>query len=74
MTHFARNGFLTAYGLGETAQRSLEGLEVDARQLSLYLDSRGSVSGSRRDEIKMIFDEEIIDEQCRRHFHREVIS
>ena len=30
------------------------------------LDSQGSVSGSRRDEIKMIFDEGVIDEQHRR--------
>ena len=37
---------------------------------SVILDSPGSVSGLRRDEINMIFDEEIIDEQCQRHFHQ----
>ncbi len=55
--------------------RSPEGLEqrgVDrAYELALagrdgYLDKVGSVSGLRRDEIRMIFDEEILDEQHRR--------
>ena len=37
---------------------------------AVIVDSPVSVSGLRRDEIKMIFDEEILDEQCRRHFHQ----
>ena len=65
----SHNGFLTAKGLEEAAQRSSEGLEalsVDTRQL--YLDIPGSVSGLRRDETVMIWNEEILDEQYSRHF------
>jgi len=65
----SHNGFLTAKGLEEAEQRRLELPEfqgVDERQLSLYLDSRISVSGARRDETLCIFDDEVIDEQYRR--------
>jgi len=72
--HHARNGFLTAKGLKEAEQRgvdrayelSLEGLAQGDDQL--YLDSTGSVSGLSRVEIKMIFDDGVIDEQFRRNF------
>jgi len=48
--HHGRNGFLTAKGLAEAAQRlSLEGLAP--RGDSEYVDRVGSVSGLRRDEI-----------------------
>jgi len=40
------------------------GLAEDDMQL--YLDKVASVSGSRRDEITMIFDDEVIDDQHRR--------
>ena len=63
----SHNGFLTAKGLEEAAQRSavsLEGLAVERPQL--YLDKVRSVSGLRRDEIPMEFHEELIDEQYRR--------
>ncbi len=70
--HHARNGFLTAKGLAEAAQRE--------RQLSIfevmgltrgedwsYLDKVCSVSGLRRDEdlYEMVSDTKI-DEQARR--------
>ena len=65
MTHHARNGFLTKKGLAEAAERfSLEGLAP--RGDLEYLDSKVSVSGLRRDENYMIFDEGVIDEQHRR--------
>ncbi len=63
---YSHGGFLTAKGLEETAQRSLEGLEVDARAPELYLDKVVSVSGLRRDETTMIFNDGVIDEQYRR--------
>ena len=69
--HHSRNGFLTSKGLEETAQRSLEGLEVcdvplTGREQSVSLDSPVSVSGLRRDEIRLPFDDELIDNQYRR--------
>ncbi len=68
--HHSRNGFLTSRGLREVAQRSLEGLEVDAMEVSRYLDSRVSVSGVRRDEIMedIVYDPEHI-ELNRRFIH-----
>ncbi len=70
--HHARNGFLTAKGLKEAAQRtSLEGLlprGVDGKADQLYLDKVGSVSGLRRDEEFHVWDEELIETQYRR-FH-----
>ncbi len=65
--HHARNGFLTAKGLEETAQRfSLEGLA--SRDDHGYIDKVVSVSGLRRDEEFHVFDESLIEEQYRR-FH-----
>ncbi len=61
----SHGSFLTAKGLKEAAQRfSLEGLAP--RGELEYVDRSVSVSGSRRDEINMIFDEGVIDEQHRR--------
>ena len=60
----SHNGLLTAKGLEETAQRSLEGLEVADRDSSRYVDRVGSVSGLRRDEIH--WDDDVIDQQHRR--------
>jgi len=63
----SHNGFLTAKGLIEAAERRAifrEGVDMDTGQL--YLDLPVSVSGVRRDETLMIFDEGVIDEQHRR--------
>ncbi len=62
---YAHSGFLTAKGLEEAAQRR-RFLGVDTPQDVCELDKVGSVSGSRRDETTMIFDEGVIDEQHRR--------
>ena len=67
----SHNGFLRAKGLKEAAQRfSFEGLlplgGVAPGEEFSYLDKVGSVSGLRRDETVMIFNEGIIDEQYRR--------
>ena len=64
----AHGGFLTAKGLQEAAERrgaSPEGLAVGTSQL--YLDKVASVSGARRDEMIMIFDDEVLDEQFERY-------
>ena len=58
----SRNGFLCRKGLEEAAQRfSLEGLAP--RGDNAYLDSKGSVSGLRRDEIMedIAYDEKHIE-------------
>ena len=70
MSHHARNGFLTAKGLTEAAQRfSLEGL---APRVELeYLDIPLSVSGLRRDETHHVFVDELVDEQYRRFLEQE---
>ena len=66
----SHNGFLTAKGLEETAQRKHSLYGVDARELSLYVDSRVSVSGLRRDEDMYDLISDIsIDEQARRFHH-----
>ncbi len=67
----SHNGFLTAKGLEETAQRELafafdHGVCLDRVREGSYLDKVGSVSGARRDEIVMIFDVALLDEQHRR--------
>ena len=67
----SHNGFLTSRGLREVAQRSLEGLEVDAMDESRYLDKVGSVSGARRDETDHVFDDQVLDEQYRRFLEQE---
>ncbi len=62
----AHGTFLTAKGLEEAAQRRAASREVDARELSLYLDKVGSVSAVRRDETTFWPDDEVLDEQHRR--------
>ena len=63
----SHGGFLTAKGLKEAEQRRGDSFVIDGvdkRQLSLYLDKVGSVSGLRRDEI--IFDDALLEQQHRR--------
>ncbi len=62
----SHDGFLTDRGYAEVAQRESDRLEVDAMELSLYVDTTGSVSGLRRDETH--WDHELLDQQYRR-FH-----
>ena len=63
----AHNGFLTAKGLEEAAQRFCDENEVLAVSMSdLYLDKVGSVSGSFPEES--IFEDALLEEQYRR-FH-----
>ena len=62
--HHSRNGFLTAKGLAEAEQRSLEGLAVC--DVHPYVDKVGSVSALRRDETFLEFDDALIEEQYRR--------
>ena len=67
LDRYSRNGFLTKAGYALVAQRSLEGFEaVDMETHQLYLDLPVSVSGLRRDETVMIWNEELLDEQHRR--------
>jgi len=64
-TCHSHNGFLLERGYAELAQqRSLEGLTPTSECVTL--DRSGSVSGLRRDEINMIFDDGVINEQHRR--------
>ncbi len=66
----SHNGFLTAKGLAlelesRTAQQtSLEGLSPSG--VCDKVDIHGSVSGLRRDEIKVIWDDQLLNEQHRR--------
>ncbi len=70
--HYARNGFLTAKGLEETAQREREFAFVFDVGLTrgagcVRLDKSGSVSGSLPPES--IFEDQVIEEQDRRFHH-----
>ena len=63
--HHARNGFLTAKGLAEAAQRySLEGLAP--RGVHEYVDRVGSVSGLELERDLHVFDDQLLDQQYRR--------
>ncbi len=65
--HHSRNGFLTKAGYALVAQRSLEGLEVDAMEVSRYVDYRVSVSGLELERNLYEFHSDSdIDEQYRR--------
>jgi len=67
----SHNGFLTAKGLEETEQRRGDTFEfdgVDRRQLSLYLDRPGSVSGSPPPDLHWP-DDVCLNEQARRSSH-----
>ena len=66
--HHGRNGFLTAKGLAEAAQRfSLEGLAP--RGVPEYVDRVGSVSALVEGEGFHVFDDELLEEQSRRLHH-----
>ncbi len=67
--YHSRNGFLTAVGLREAAQRRDFPPEVDAMEVPLYLDSRVSVSGLELERDFHVFDDFLIDEQDRRFHH-----
>jgi len=63
--HHSRNGFLTAKGLREAAQRySLEGL--DSRRVSGEVDRVGSVSALVEVEEFHVWDDRLIEDQYRR--------
>jgi len=63
--HHSRNGFLTAKGLEEAAQRfSLEGLAP--RGVPEYVDRVVSVSALPEPETFFVFDDELLDSQYRR--------
>ena len=62
----SHNGFLTAKGLEEAAQRSLEGLEVAGMDARRYVDRVGSVSASQRDETRFWLSDEETDSQYQR--------
>ncbi len=66
--HHARNGFLTAKGLEEAAQRDLLGPELAGVVAQRYLDKVGSVSGLELERNLHVFDDELLDQQYRR-FH-----
>ena len=59
----AHGSFLTAKGLEEAAQRGREAQGNPGVQMSVWGPGKGSVSGLRRDETVMIWNEEILDEQ-----------
>ncbi len=63
--HHARNGFLTAKGLAEAAQRELEFAALDAMAPKQYLDKVGSVSASTGPLIHWP-DDAYLNEQHRR--------
>ncbi len=64
---FAHDGFLTAAGYAAVAQRDVDIPEgVDMEGDLWYLDKVRSVSGLRRDETMLVFDDELIDNQYRR--------
>jgi len=69
VTHHARNGFLTAKGLKEAAQREVDLCAVDAMGLHRYLDKVRSVSGLELERDFLVFDDEVIDQQYRRFTH-----
>ncbi len=63
----SHNGFLTAKGLEEAAQRELELSAVDAMGTKQYLDKVGSVSGlGLGRDSHMWPPEHVLDEQHRR--------
>ena len=57
----SHNGFLTAKGLGETAQREVDCYGVDAMWASGYLDKVGSVSAMVEGEDDCEYDPDHIE-------------
>ena len=68
MTYHARNGFLTAYGLAEAAQREGDLDLLDGMGLIHYIDKVGSVSGLELERDLFVHNDAYIDQQYRR-FH-----
>ena len=68
MTYNARNGFLTAQGLKQAAQRDGYMYGVDGMAPLQHLGSRVSVSGLEQERNMYVHDDEYIDSQYRR-FH-----
>ena len=63
----AHNGFLTAKGLQEAAQRRVDAAGLDAMGLPRYLDKVGSVSALAEADGQITFwDDQLIEEQHRR--------
>ncbi len=62
----SHNGFLTAKGLKEAAQREDVRPGVDDVQMSMYLDRVGSVSAFEPEAEGCVWDEQLIDSQYRR--------
>ncbi len=63
----SHNGLLLSpEGLAQRKDSLVGPLAVEYTRL--YLDKVGSVSGLRRDEATMIFDDGVIDEQFQRNF------
>ena len=65
----SHNGFLTERGLAELAQRELELNGDHGVSSSVSGTGRGSVSGLERERDVHVFDDDLIDQQCRRHHH-----
>ena len=62
----SHNGFLTAKGLKEAAQREVDSHGLDAMWSIGYLDSRGSVSAVENENEPCVWDDQVIDSQYRR--------
>ncbi len=62
----SHNGFLTAKGLKEAAQREVDVHGVDAMWSASYLDRVGSVSALAEAEAFFVFDDQLIENQYRR--------
>ena len=62
----SHNGFLTAKGLEEAAQRSDFRRVVDAMGNSYYVDKVDSVSGLELERDLHVFDDSLLDSQYRR--------
>ncbi len=68
---YSHNGFLTAKGLAETAQRELEIHVEPEGHTRVSGTGKGSVGGARRDEETLWPTEDLLDEQHRRYLRHE---
>jgi len=62
----SHNGFLTAKGLAEAAQRDVIIDGVASMDMFGYLDKSGSVSAMVEVEENHVWDDQLLDEQARR--------
>ena len=62
----SHNGFLTAKGLREAAQRDVNIDGLDNMDMFGYLDRSGSVSGLELERDFHVFDDALLDQQHRR--------